>query len=85
MHARVRARHRLTPSLVRVVLDGGNLADLAMPDATDAYVNVAIPPRDAPYDAVFDPAEVREGFPRRTPGRPAAATRCGPGTRRRRC
>ena len=37
-----------------------------MPDATDAYVNVAIPPRDAPYDAVFDPVEVRAHHPKDT-------------------
>lgn len=66
MHARVRTTQRLTPSLVRVLLDGGDLARLAMPAATDAYVNVAIPPPGAPYDAVFDPAEVRERFPKDT-------------------
>lgn len=63
MHARVIATQRLTPSLVRVVLGGGDLADLTMPVATDAYVNVAIPPPGAPYDEVFDPAEVRAQFP----------------------
>lgn len=62
MHARVRATQRLTPSLIRVVLEGGDLADLSMPAATDAYVNLAIPPVGAPYDEVFDPAEVRERF-----------------------
>ncbi len=66
MHARVSATQRLTPSLVRVVLGGGDLADLTMPEATDAYVNVAIPPPGAPYDAVFDPAEVRAQFPKET-------------------
>ncbi len=66
MHARVKSTQRLTPSLVRVVLDGGTLADLAMPDATDAYVNVAIRPPDAPYDEVFEPADVRERFPQET-------------------
>jgi NADPH-dependent ferric siderophore reductase len=34
-----------------------------MPDATDTYVNVAIPPAGAPYDGVFEPAEVRERHP----------------------
>jgi NADPH-dependent ferric siderophore reductase len=32
-----------------------------MPDATDAYVNVAIRPAGAPYDGVFEPRAVREG------------------------
>ena len=44
MYAHVRATRRLTPTLVRVVLEGGTLTDLVMPEATDAYVNVAIPP-----------------------------------------
>ena len=54
---------QLTPGLVRVVLGGPGLAGLAMPEATDAYVNVAIPPAGAPYGPVFDPAEVRETQP----------------------
>ncbi|WP_426245071.1 siderophore-interacting protein [Nocardioides sp. LHG3406-4] len=62
MYARVTARQQLTPSLVRVVLSDGDLAGFTMPAATDAYVNVAIPPPDAPYDDVFDLAEVRERF-----------------------
>ena len=63
MHARVIATHRLTPALVRVVLGGDGLAGFTMPDATDAYVNLAIPPADAPYGEVFDCAAVREQFP----------------------
>ena len=50
----------ITPALVRVVLGGPGLAGFETPDATDTYVNVAIPPAGAPYDAVFSPAEVRE-------------------------
>ena len=41
--------------MVRVMLEGGDLADLVMPDATDAYVNVAFRPDGATYDEVFDP------------------------------
>jgi NADPH-dependent ferric siderophore reductase len=37
----------LTPLLVRVVLGGDGLAGFEMPDATDTYVNVALPPDDA--------------------------------------
>jgi NADPH-dependent ferric siderophore reductase len=50
----------LTPTLVRVVLGGPGLAAFEVPEDTDTYVNVAIPPAGAPYDAVFAPADVRE-------------------------
>ena len=64
MHAQVMSTQQLTPSLVRVVLGGDGLRDFAMPATTDAYVNLAFPPADAPYAAPFDPAEVREAHPR---------------------
>ena len=64
MHARVITTSRITPTLVRVVLGGGDLAALTMPEATDAYVNVAIAPPGAPYGEVFDCAQVREVCPR---------------------
>lgn len=63
MHGHVVRTERLTPGLVRVVLGGPGLDGLTMPDATDAYVNVAIAPAGAPYGPVFDPAEVRETQP----------------------
>jgi NADPH-dependent ferric siderophore reductase len=63
MHARVRSTTWLTPSLVRIVLGDGDLDGFVMPAGTDTYVNVAIPPAAAPYDAVFDPAQVREEHP----------------------
>jgi NADPH-dependent ferric siderophore reductase len=53
----------LTPSLVRVVLGGRGLAGLTVPEDTDTYVNLAIPPVGAPYDAVFEPAVVRQTQP----------------------
>ena len=49
--------------MVRVVLAGGDLDRLVVPDDTDTYVNLALPPADAPYDAVFDPKQVREEHP----------------------
>lgn len=64
MHARVVGVRKLTPGMVRLTLSGGDLAGLVMPDATDAYINVAIPPTGAPYDAVFDLARVRAEHPR---------------------
>ena len=55
----------LTPALVRVVLGGDGLSGFTLPDATDAYVNLALRPAGAPYDAVFVPAEVRERYDER--------------------
>ena len=66
MHALVVSTSRLTPGMVRVVLGGGDLEGFVMPESTDAYLNLAIPPAGAPYDAVFDPRQVREEHPRET-------------------
>jgi NADPH-dependent ferric siderophore reductase len=66
VYGRVTGKQWLTPGLVRVSLGEGDLDAFAMPEATDAYVNVAIPPAGAPYDAVFDPARVRAEFPQHT-------------------
>lgn len=60
MHGHVVRTERLTPTLVRVVLGGPGLDGFAMPESTDAYVNVAIPPAGAPYGGVFDPKAVRD-------------------------
>jgi len=66
MHARVLTTHWLTPGLIRLELGDGNLADFSMPDATDAYVNIAIPPPGAPYGEVFEPAQVKAEHPEHT-------------------
>ena len=63
MHGAVASTEWLTPALVRVVLEGGDLARLAMPEATDAYVNAAFRPAGASYGEVFDPQTVRETHP----------------------
>jgi NADPH-dependent ferric siderophore reductase len=63
VHGRVARTERLTPGMVRVVLVGGDLERLVLPDATDAYVNVAFRPAGASYDEVFDPKVVRETAP----------------------
>lgn len=63
MHGRVAMAEVLTPSLVRVVLEGGDLADLVMPDATDAYINAAFRPDGATYDETFDPQTLRDTHP----------------------
>jgi NADPH-dependent ferric siderophore reductase len=49
---------------VRIVLGGGDLERLVVPDATDAYLNAAFRPHGAAYDAVFDPQTVRETHPK---------------------
>ena len=66
MHARVLRTSRPTPVLVRVVLGGDDLDGFVMPDATDAYVNLALRPEGAAYDEVFDPRQVRETEPEET-------------------
>ncbi len=69
-YGEVVSTHQLTPGLVRVVLGGAGLDSLEMPDSTDAYVNVAIPPAGAPYGPVFDPREVVEAHgPEHAPAR----------------
>jgi NADPH-dependent ferric siderophore reductase len=63
VHARVATTEQLTPAMVRVTLEEGDLDRLVMPDATDAYVNVAFPPVGATYHEVFDPQSVRDTHP----------------------
>ena len=63
MHGRVASTRYLTPRLVRVVLEGGDLAGLEMPGGTDAYLNLAFRPAGATYDEVFDPQAVRDSHP----------------------
>ena len=62
-HGQVESTEWITPTLVRVVLGGDGLAGFELPDATDTYVNVAIPPTDAPYGGAFSPAEVKTAHP----------------------
>ena len=59
MHGTVTSTTWLTPALVRVVLGGEGLVGFRLPEGTDAYVNIAVPPAGAPYGPVFDPADVR--------------------------
>ncbi|MBB3044570.1 siderophore-interacting protein [Nocardioides soli] len=59
-HGQVETTEWVTPALVRVVLGGDGLTGFELPDTTDTYVNVAIPPPGAPYAGVFAPADVKE-------------------------
>jgi NADPH-dependent ferric siderophore reductase len=63
MHGYVVRTERLTPSMVRVVLGGGDLDGFAMVEATDAYVNLAFRPEFASYGEVFDTTAVKENAP----------------------
>jgi NADPH-dependent ferric siderophore reductase len=60
VHARVVRTEQLSPAMVRVVLGGGDLERFQMPEATDAYVNVAFRPSAASYAEIFEPRVVRE-------------------------
>ena len=64
MHGHVVSAERLTPSMIRVVLGGGDLDLLEMVDATDAYVNLAFAPASGEYDGCFDPAQVAAARPK---------------------
>ncbi|MEM7141788.1 MAG: siderophore-interacting protein [Actinomycetota bacterium] len=60
MYAEVQSVQRLSPSMVRVVLGGGEIAGFTASDATDAYVNAAFIPEGAPYGVPFDPEAVKD-------------------------
>lgn len=60
--ARVKATHRLTPEMIRVVFDGPDLADLPVGDFTDAYVKLLFPPADAPYRTAEEYSAMRDGL-----------------------
>ena len=59
MHTRVVSTTQLTPGMIRVVLGGDDLAGFAMPDSTDAYVNLALPPAGAAPTAARRPGTGR--------------------------
>ena len=60
MHGRVESIEWLTPSYVRVVLNGDGLAEYAPVPFADSYVNVAIPPADSSYEAPFALDDLKE-------------------------
>jgi NADPH-dependent ferric siderophore reductase len=55
---------RLTPRMVRIVLDGDALEGFGAGEYTDHYVKLMLPPPGAPYAAPFDPAEIKAALPR---------------------
>ena len=54
IHGEVQSTERLTPSMIRVVLGGGTLADFTPVPFTDQYINAQFIPRGAPYSAPFE-------------------------------
>ncbi len=54
MYGEVQTVERLSPSMVRVVLGGGDLAGFEPTPYTDQYINAQFLPADAPYTAPFD-------------------------------
>ena len=60
MHGRVESIQWLTPTYARVVLNGDGLAEYTPVPYSDSYVNVAIPPADAPYAAPFALDDLKE-------------------------
>lgn len=55
---------RLTPHIVRVVLGGPGLADVADTEFTDRYVKLAFPRPGVTYPEPFDLGAIRETMPR---------------------
>jgi len=54
----------LTPSLVRITVEGEGLAGFPVGEFTDHYVKLQFPPPGADYAVPFDPAEIRASRPR---------------------
>ena len=78
MHGRVESIEWLTPSYVRLVLNGDGLAEYAPVPYTDSYVNVAIPPADARTPRRSRSTSSRNC--RASSDRSGAASRSGAGT-----
>ena len=58
MYGEVRSTQRLTPSMVRVVLGGGDLDEFVPTPYSDQYINAQFIPAGAPYTAPFDPDDL---------------------------
>ena len=58
MYAEVRTVDRLSPTMIRVVLGGGELDHYEPSPATDAYVNARFVPHDSPVTVPFTDADL---------------------------
>lgn len=57
---RVASTERLTPHMIRIVLEAEELRDFPIGEFTDHYVKLQFPPPGASYSPPFDPAAIRE-------------------------
>ncbi|MGH1490159.1 MAG: siderophore-interacting protein [Acidimicrobiales bacterium] len=58
MYAEVKNVERLTPSMMRVVLSGGDLDQFEASAATDSYINARFLPVDSPVSVPFEPEDL---------------------------
>jgi NADPH-dependent ferric siderophore reductase len=61
---RVESVQQLTPSMIRIVLGGEQLAGFQVGAFTDNYVKLLLAPPGAPYRAPFDQEQVKADLPR---------------------
>lgn len=60
--AEVRSTERLTPHMIRIVLQSEGLRGFPVGEFTDHYVKLQFPPPGASYGPPFDPARIRESL-----------------------
>lgn len=58
MYAEVQSVEQLSPSMVRIVLTGGRLAEFETPAATDAYINAQFPPPGVDLAVPFERSDL---------------------------
>ena len=58
--AHVRSTERITPHMIRVVLGGPDLAELACGEYTDHYIKIQFPVEGVAYPEPFDMQRIRE-------------------------
>lgn len=58
--ATVASTASLTPHMIRIVLESGDLRGFPVGEFTDHYVKLQFPPPGASYSTPFDPARIRE-------------------------
>tara|TARA_B100000029_G_scaffold173600_1_gene170218 strand:+ start:967 stop:1761 length:795 start_codon:yes stop_codon:yes gene_type:complete len=59
MYAEVKTVTRLSPNMMRIVFDGGDLESFENTPYTDQYINAYFVPENAPYTVPFDLEEAR--------------------------
>lgn len=59
---RVISTERLTPHMIRIVLEAEELRDFPIGEFTDHYVKLQLPPPGAGYSPPFDPAAIKDSL-----------------------